>query len=56
VALDALGQGDLLLGAEQRHLANLLEVGAHWIARRRLDREVELGGDRLLVRGLGDGL
>ena len=44
-ALDALGQRDLFLGGEQRHLADLLEVHAHRVVGRRLDREVELGDD-----------
>ena len=53
LALDALGQRDLFVGREQRHLADLPEVHAHRVVGRRLDREVELGDDLLLGLGLG---
>jgi len=55
--LDAPGQRDLFDGGEQRHLAHLHEVHAHWIAARRLDREVELGVSLVIVvarSGLAD--
>ena len=48
-----LAQRHLLLGREQRHLADLAQVHAHGVVARRLDGEVELGhfalGLRLLV-------
>ncbi len=54
-ALDALGERDLLVCREQRHLADLAQVEAERV-QRRLDGEVELrdllllGERRLLVR------
>ena len=41
-AFDAPGQRDLFHGAEQGHFAERLQIQAHRIAARRLDREIEL--------------
>ena len=54
-ALDALGQRHLLLGGEQRHLADLAQVHAHRVVGGRLDREVELGDDLVVGLGIGGG-
>ena len=49
-ALDPLCERDLLVGRQERHLADLPEVEAERVERR-LDREVELRRGRLLGRG-----
>jgi hypothetical protein len=50
-ALDPLGQADLLVGGEQRHLADLAQVEPQRV-QRRLDGEVQLGALLLLDDGL----
>ena len=47
-ALDALGEVDLLVGGEQRHLADLAQVEPERVERR-LDREIELRRRLLLL-------
>ena len=53
VAFDALGQSDLLRAGQQRHLADLGEIGADGVAALRLDRQIELGSGGLF--GFGGG-
>ena len=49
-ALDSLGERDLLIRGQERHLADLAEVEPERVERR-LDREVELGRDLVVLRG-----
>ena len=49
-ALDALGEIDLLIGGEQRHLADLAQIETERVERR-LDRQVELRNHLLVLRG-----
>ena len=53
--LDAPGQGDLLAGSEQRHAADLAQVEAQGVARRRAHGEIELRCLVCLVTGLTGG-
>ena len=55
-ALDALGQGDLLHGRQQRHLADLPEVHAHRVVAGGPCREVEPGDGAFPALFLASGL